>query len=562
MITKCKLSVLIAAALTVILAGMALADYHVDPVSGNNNNDGLSHDTAFKSGAKAWGVACAANAAQTPFTEVSVVRFWPGSNPAVTNSLGSGSLTPSLTNGIAIVGEGASPVPVTSASFSVGLNTEGPAELTFTNVALSSETGRTLTIGSSGNDNPASTGRVSLAGGSFIWKGPLSAGIAGYNSCASGELDLRDATGPVQLGPDESTSVGTIDLIVGNAPGANASVRGLIDLRTEIPVQVRYRGVSVANNANNAYGAILFGSNAAFLPIRMVNIGNAAADSCATGIVSVAGGGRCRIEINLTDGISIGCNASAASTGTAYGILDLGAVEDPITLEMSGDLTVGNNGASSYGILDAGASTNLTCAFLKRVYIGTGGTATNNYGRVTLGSGAGIAGGGAYEQYIGNGSPVAESNRGLLELNGMELAVTNRINISRSGAVRVRVDGKSAGLIFRDGTLASRMSVNALSLVADGGGYSIMFVAPPPEKKAVLDAGAADSVCWGFKWAGNHVSDVNTLIADGRMAYDTSALDATAATATGVFYDAATDATYVGFYTRERGPRGTVIRIM
>jgi hypothetical protein len=205
-----------------------------------------------------------------------------------------------------------------------------------------------------------------------------------------------------------------------------------------------------------------------------------------------------------------------------------------------------SSSCSASGILDMGDASNI------RLDVGTlhvGYTAyTNSYSFsgdsiVRLGSGEGSVG----DCVVGNGTRSNCPVYGLLELNGMRLAVTNGLTLGAHGTVTNNVSGAPSGFDISAGVtpiLSGRMVIN--------------FTRAPEEKFLATPANA-DGVCWGLAWAGDHAAEVSALIAAGCIAVDTSALASDAAAATGVLYDAATDATYIGFYTRERGPQGTAV---
>jgi hypothetical protein len=203
---------------------------------------------------------------------------------------------------------------------------------------------------------------------------------------------------------------------------------------------------------------------------------------------------------------------------------------------------------SSSGVLDMGDASNI------RLDVGTihvGYTAYTNSSSfsgnsvVRLGSGKGTVG----DCVVGNGSRSNSPVYGLLELNGMRLAITNGLILGAHGTVTNNVSDAPSGFDISAGVtpiLSGKMVINFTQV---------------PEEKLLATVANADGVCWGLAWTGDHAGEINALIAANRIVVDTSALAADAAAATGVFYDAATDATYIGFYTRGRGPQGTVVTV-
>ena len=565
--TKCILSVLTAAALTV-LAGMARADFHVDPVFGNDSNNGFSRDTAFKSGDKAWNAAIAANAAQSPFATASVIHFWPGS-ASTTNYTSTGTL-PTLTNEVVLVGEGADLVPLNANSYlNIGYNTAGPAKMTISNITLAVGTTatRTFKIGYVTSANGAgATGQVAQAGGSLAMNpgsdhlqiGRIEA-TATAGKAAWGELDLSNVTGPIQF--DFAGHVLYIG-ICSLAPPAFAY--GSLNLQNSGGGTLKALSLNVGHtgafNTKNAEGHINIGSNwtvrigTSGLRDGLLLLGERAA--AATGTVTMAEGGT--FEANLNQ-LYVGKECLVAGEG----VLDLSALKGAVEIRTTYTVIASGGSGPAYGVVDAGNSTSVVFSVVNSLDIGygNGGARTGDaYGKLALGRGTGLA---AASVRLGNRNTLTETNLGLLQLNGMELSVSNSIVLSRSGAVRSVVDGKSSGLnLLSNSSSAVSYDGSVVTTVANGGGIGITFVSPPPGKRTAASPAAADSICWGFKWAGNHAADVNTLITAAKLAYETSTLDAVTAAATGVFYDAATDATYIGFYTRDRGPSGTMIRIM
>ena len=546
------------------------AEFHVDIVNGNDNANGLSQSTAFKTGLKAWNEVATANASQPdPAAASSLVHVWPSGAAWPSNTLGTANATYSAPLGtLALIGEGGASVPLYSMShLKVGADTNIASTLTFTNIDFtigSPASARRFAVIGAVDSNAsvlAATGRVSWAGGSLT----LHSGNGNYpvligaintatDAAVYGELDLSGTAGPcaLNLGPSSYLRVGIIQNV-----GSEGEAYGLLDLRTPAPWTLTAYGFECGAGASNGVvshvsGNILLGSNGTFQVSRYLHIGYNA--GCATGIVTVAAGGKVSFEMKSTssNNLRVGCNCSI----NAYGVLDLSNVTGPVTLAPGADIAVGYSGTTSYGILDAGNSADVSVR-CNRMWIGNRST-SDAYGRITLGRGEGTI---SETLNIGKDAAVTSENRGLLELNGMELSITGRVSLLRSGAVRVTVDGKSAGLRLFDGTLSNKLNVDAQSLVAADSGIGITFVSPPPGKKVLDSANGADSICWGFKWEGNHVADIETLQASGRLAWDTSALDTQAAAATRLFHDTDDDATYIGFYMRDHTPQGTMFII-
>lgn len=204
------------------------------------------------------------------------------------------------------------------------------------------------------------------------------------------------------------------------------------------------------------------------------------------------------------------------------------------------------SGCTAYGTLDLGDATNV-CLDIGVLRIGC--TTYTNYTGFAgssvyrTGSGEGTVG----TLTIGNGYR-SDHAFGLFELNGMRLAVTNGLTLGKNGTLTNNVCGVSSGLALsgeEPPTIAGKMMIN---------------FARNPDGWGSATESTADSIRWGFKWAGNHVDEVNALVSAGKINWDVSALEVKAASATGVFYDTSTKATYVGYYMRKTVD-GTFIRI-
>jgi hypothetical protein len=275
---------------------------------------------------------------------------------------------------------------------------------------------------------------------------------------------------------------------------------------------------------------VRIGSAAA--PINQMIIGYGDG-KCATGIVSVASGSFAAFATNLW--MTYGKSPSASSS-------ILAGASDFMLRAQTAYIGYDQDGRQVRAEIDASASGNASVDF-GTLRLGYNSNSPHQYGRLALGRGAGIAG----TIYMGvPADPIESSRAARLELNGFELVVTNRVEIRRSGQVRITVNGKSAGPSIASS--ASLIFTDART-TASGPGIDIVFNALP-EGVRRASVSNHDAILWGFKWEGDRVADIGALIAGGKIAYDASGLDALTAAVTGVFHDPATNATYIGLYTR------------
>jgi hypothetical protein len=159
-----------------------------------------------------------------------------------------------------------------------------------------------------------------------------------------------------------------------------------------------------------------------------------------------------------------------------------------------------NSSSALYGLLDIGRmdSCNLDIqSLLLAPDRATGPLATDKYqGELRLGPGT---------VTLGTGVIGATNNAGfgLLAMSNTTFTVTNTLTINRSGRVEISVASQPCGLVI------SNAADTALSLAtATNGALRIAFRAP----------GAFPH--YGLSWAGDHVSVLQALRADGRLAVD------------------------------------------
>ena len=389
----------------------------------------------------------------------------------------------------------------------------------------------TVAIGQGGN-SVVSTGRVSFAkGGAF--NAALTDFAVGYgNGNSTGETH-----GELLGGEGTSVDVVTKTFRVGSSPG-NGKASGIVDF-TASDGGALSATASFSVGFRNSLGEVRLGENwdvqigSPSAPVKQMDVGYGDGKS-ATGLVSVASGCFAAYATNLW--MTYGKSPSASAT------IQTGASDFTLWAQ---NAYVGHDqdGRQVRGEIDASASTNASVVLgtLRMGYASSG--SPSFFGRLALGRGAGTV----ESLYMGVGADPVEGLRcSRLVLSGFEMGVATRLEIRRSGQIQVGVAGKSAGPAIA--STASLVFTDTRT-TASGPGVDIVFSALPEgmRRASVLNH---DAILWGFKWEGDRVADIGTLIADGKVAYDTSALDAATADATGVFHDAATDATYIGLYVR------------
>lgn len=170
------------------------------------------------------------------------------------------------------------------------------------------------------------------------------------------------------------------------------------------------------------------------------------------------------------------------------------------------------------GVVDAGASTNASFAIKEYLCLGwnlNDGMAPKAYGRLDLGRGEGSVG------------------RLLIGVDG--------------DPIDVRADGVSAGL-----ELSPSATIDWLGERTDatGAGIEIDFVSRPAGFKRTA-LGNHVGFYYGFKWGGNHLAEVEAMVAAGQIGWKATGLEPREAEAVGVFYDVVTDATYIGLPLRK-----------
>jgi hypothetical protein len=388
-------------------------------------------------------------------------------------------------------------------------------------------------IGFAGNGG-AATGTVSFAKEGSLTVATRVFGVGYGDGNSSGDID-----GALLGGEGTSAFIASSNFYCG-ASAPNGQGRGRMDfsasrggsLAAENVFYAGYRNVCGEVRLGEDWTVRIGSENA---PAAVLGIGYGDINyKCATGMVSMASGRFQAFAAKV--GVGYGKN------GNGFGQLNTGTAAFTLCAT---NVWVGyeQDGNPISGEVDAGASTNVAFFCDGTLTIGGGSGSRSFYGRLALGKGAGQTG--TITMGV-TGDPVENVRAARLELNGFEMGVTNAITLRRSGKVVVTVDGKAAGIGLAPGAVLTFVDTRT---VESGPAIDITFAALPEKTKPAVPA-MADRLLWGFKWAGDHVADVNAHLAAGRMAYDVSALSEKAQAAAGVFYDGATDATYIGLYTR------------
>ncbi len=289
----------------------------------------------------------------------------------------------------------------------------------------------------------------------------------------------------------------------------------------------------------------------------------------------------------ITNGYMLLSGAGAFGTGVGR--------STAVTLGSNWTINITGNGIQSFG--HDGATTTFVAPNLtlygtcQRFYVGTGpaGSGTGGTGSLEVASlGSGLQSGHLWvganhansrgtltlpagKVTIAAGSTATiGSNGGIgtLHLNGTDLVVSNTtgtaLAVGAGSRVNVNVGAVSCGPeLIRD----HRWAVELSGTTASGSGLMITFTRNPvgPQGRGLTlgDAANHDGIFYGFKWAGNRSAttdrELGWLINNDRVKWDDTALTGPFADAVGMFYDADSNATYIGCYVRT--PKGTLISI-
>jgi hypothetical protein len=121
--------------------------------------------------------------------------------------------------------------------------------------------------------------------------------------------------------------------------------------------------------------------------------------------------------------------------------------------------------------------------------------------------------------------------QGFLELHGSELDVANQLTLYPRGYVTNRLAGATGG-IYLTSTDTNKF------IMAGTARMHVAFDADPDDLK--------QDHYWGLKMNGDQVTYFNTLHGDGRLTWNVGGLSPKLAGRVGIYYDTASDATYLG----------------
>ena len=333
------------------------------------------------------------------------------------------------------------------------------------------------------------------------------------------------------------------DVYVGYSAQNNSLGKGRVDLQTVADGVLDISGSLFVAKAQNStsVGELKLGTNwtvrvgtpgAATGSLFLGTGGSWGTGSSPDGLFGMVGG-------SFEAYVSAISMATTATTSPKYkGRLYLTALTNVVL--SAGSVTIctsgGNWGDGSvvYGELDASTCTNvtfnagsLTVMTTSRIY-----TSRDEKGILRLGRGAGTVG----SVTLGNGGSGGTRQYGLIDLKGFQMTLTNEVKVAGCGIVSNDVNGVSSGFALNEtATLAQ----------SDGKMYVTFSRDPEGLFKPVSPARAEDCY-WGFKWAGDHVTDVQALVDAGKLVVDTTGLSAKFLAKYALYYSAKDDTTYLG----------------
>jgi hypothetical protein len=265
--------------------------------------------------------------------------------------------------------------------------------------------------------------------------------------------------------------------------------------------------------------------------------------------------------LNLGSNWTIRCNGTAtpafgydgaATTVSASNLTITGTAFRFYVGTASGPGSVGGQCALAVGSLGAGL------AISDDLWVGCWQAAAN--GSLTLPAG---------DMTVGGMARVGEGGAGALTLNGTRLALTTPsgtgLKVGTGGRVNVNVGAQSCGPEFsRDSSAAMILD----STTTTGRGLMITFTRNPIGPGGLpLERGTAadhDGIFYGLKWSGDRTAtaayELGYYVNSSNVSWDDSALTGPFADAVNLFYDPATNATYIGCYVRRASGALIIVR--
>ena len=315
----------------------------------------------------------------------------------------------------------------------------------------------------------------------------------------------------------------------------DASPNGLVDVKSSIQVGSTYASTRTAEFVLGTNWTVRLGSKEA--PGSILGICNYLAygqDFTANGQISMTGGS---FEAYVSKIVLSDLGGNPRATNNAKLLLEglTNVVLVATNSVLLGRTTRSNNeGITNIAEIDAATCTNVTFETPSLTLSQTVmASARTTHGVLRLGRGSGTVG----SVTLGNVAGTAITRLyGLIDLKGFQMTLTNEVKVAGCGIVSNDVNGVSSGFALNEtATLAQ----------SDGKMYVTFSRDPEGLFKPVSPARAEDCY-WGFKWAGDHVADVQALVDAGKLVVDTTGLSAKFLAKYALYYSAKDDTTYLG----------------
>ncbi len=384
----------------------------------------------------------------------------------------------------------------------------------------------------------------------------LATGGSGNNSIYYGNLNVQNGTlgisGSLRIGEKTGTTTGSQShgLLAGGA-GSTVIATGLSSFI------VGYQGHSSGSSSGSVSlgaGQLGIGAGATF------RVGYSTANAGTTGTVT------------------LGSTFTSTTIGTGTGALDRTAVQIGYKTTDNGSPT--GSFTQNGGSFTAYAST-LDVGYSSNASTGNYATGTLDLHSVssvaidvdTLRIGVGSPrSSGTMKLAPGNvtvnsAATVGSGLSGLLELNKTNFSVGNAatLNLGNIGEINSTIGAVSAGIDIANSAPAALVISNSAQ-VSNSRGLEITFEANPTGVNwATFSSGPTPTdIFYGFKWAGNQVTNLTGILdggdstvgtSDDTIVYTQAALTGQFAGKANIFYDGTgagtlgTNATYIGFYT-------------